>query len=168
VPHLAYGTAVAATLRGLEPDAGPAEKKPPVKTGKLLLRSLAIGVASGARSSLGLVPPGLAAGAAPAAIAAGLVGTELVFDKLPSTPSRVGGPTVARVVSSAAGAAVLARHEGASGVFPAVAASAVGAVAGTIGGSIWRQYCADRAWDWQGAAAEDALALALTTYAWKG
>jgi len=63
---------------------------------------------------------------------------------------------------------VLARGEGASGVYPAVAAGALGAVIGTLGGSVWRDFCGARGWEWQGAAAEDAAALALTTYAWKG
>ncbi|WP_200918977.1 hypothetical protein [Nocardioides sp. Leaf285] len=164
VPHLVYGAAVACALRVTEPD-DERDDEGPARPGRLLLRSLAIGLATGARSSWGLVPPGLVAGKAPLALAGGLVGTELVFDKLPSTPSRVGGPTVARVLSAAGGAGVLARHEGAAGVWPAVAAGAVGAVAGTVLGSVWRDLCADRSWEAAGAVVEDAVSAALTAYA---
>ena len=79
-----------------------------------------------------------------------------VFDKLPSTPTRVGGPTAARVLAAAAG------------VFPAVAAGALGAIAGTIAGSVWREYAAQRGWDVAGAVAEDVASLALTLYAVRG
>ncbi|MEQ4522204.1 hypothetical protein, partial [Nocardioides kribbensis] len=56
-------------------------------------------------------------------------------------------------------------HEGAAGVWPAVAAGAVGAVAGTILGSVWRDLCADRSWEAAGAVVEDAVSAALTAYA---
>lgn len=167
-PHLAYGLAVAATLRALEPApaAAAAEERGPARPARLLRRSLAIGLAAGARSTLGLVPAGLAAGRRPTVVVAGLVAGELVGDKLPAAPSRlVGPPAVARVVTGATGAAVLARGEGAAAALPAVVAGALGAVVGTVGGALWRDWCAGRGWTWQGAVAEDAVGAALTAYA---
>jgi uncharacterized membrane protein YeaQ/YmgE (transglycosylase-associated protein family) len=166
VPHLVYGAAVAATLRGLEPDrAEEPAPRPAARPGRSLARSLAIGVASGARSTLGLVPPALATGAAlPAATAGGLVAVEMGVDKLPATPSRLGGGTVARVGTGALGAATLARRDRV-GVLPAAAAGAVGAVVGAVVGSLWREACAQRSRQWQGALAEDAVAVALTAWA---
>ena len=169
LPHLAYGATVAGALRAVEDRKDePHEEQGLEQPGRLLMRSLAIGVASGGRSSLGLVPPGVVGGRLPALTAVGLVGTELVFDKLPSTPTRVGGPTVARVVSAAAGAAVIGRRRGAAAIWPAVAAATLGAVGGTIAGSIWRDYCAERSWTAAGAVVEDVVSLALTAYAVKG
>jgi uncharacterized membrane protein YeaQ/YmgE (transglycosylase-associated protein family) len=164
VPHLLYGAAVAGTLTALEePEQAGTDRDAP-RPAPLLLRSLALGVAAGARSSLGLAPA-VEAGSVGVLAAAGLVGTELVYDKKPDTESRIGHPTVVRVVTGAVGAGALARNDGAEGIFPAAAAGAVGAVVGSLLGSVWRGFCHDRSWDWQGALVEDAVSLGLTAYA---
>lgn len=142
VPHLAYGAAVVAALRGLESDEEDERELPrrPARPGTVLAKSLAIGMATGSRSSLGLVPPALALGSTSTVAAAGLVGTELVFDKLPQTPSRLGAQgAVPRVLGASVGAAVLARSEG-TGPAPAMAAGALGAVLGAVIGATWRDF----------------------------
>jgi len=177
VPHLAFGTAVSLTLRALD-RSRPAEVVTgaavdpalagltPRRRPKVLRRSLALGLAAGARSTLGL-PAALAIGPRTALVSAGLVASEVVVDKLPATPSRLeAGPALGRIGSGALGAALLAHGEDGS-VGVGLVAGAVGAVVGSVLGAAWREVAADRGWAWQGALAEDAAALALTAYAWR-
>jgi uncharacterized membrane protein len=135
----------------------------------ILLRSLAIGVASGMRSSLGVTAPGLfrpGAGANPATARRVLaIWGELVSDKLPKTPSRLEPPGLAaRFVSGGVGALVLARRAGAPPVVPLLAGLA-GAAVGAYGGAAWRRWAAARRPDWQGAVVEDAVGIGLAVAA---
>ena len=151
----------------------------------LVARSLALGLAAGARASLGLAAPVL--GPAPASrrgepaayvrrppaslrtVAVLAVVGELVGDTLPATPSRLEnhGPD-GRAVSGAAGGLLLARRRRApvAGTLVAAAAGVAGAVAGTGVGAAWRSAFARRGWpDLPAALAEDVVALALATWA---
>ena len=163
VPHLAYGTAAHAVITAQDPPAGSADAPVPASAG-LVLRSLALGVASGMRTSLGLAAPGLlrgSAGAIGAALRVLSVAGELVIDKLPSTPSRLEPPGLgARFVSGGAGAATLCRSDGSAPAWPVIAGIA-GAAAGAYGGVAWRRSSTSSRPDWQGALAEDGVALAL-------
>jgi uncharacterized membrane protein len=138
----------------------------------LLARSLALGIASGMRSSLGFTAPGLH-GLRSKGLTAGTtvrllgIGGELVIDKLPQTPSRLAPPGLAaRFASGAAGALQLATRTSAS---PKVRVAAVvmgvaGAAGGSYGGAAWRRAAAGGNGgrpDWQGAIAEDSLAISL-------
>jgi uncharacterized membrane protein len=142
----------------------------------LVVRSLALGVAAGSRSSLGVAGPVLAArpdgapGSGPVARAAAVlaVAGEVVGDKLPSAPSRLDPPgPVLRMASGALGGVRLARVRGAGA--PAVVASAVagalGGAAGTWGGAAWRRLAVGKRPDWPGAVAEDVVAVALAAWA---
>ncbi len=73
---------------------------------------------------------------------------------------------MARVLSAAAARGVLARHEGAGRRVAGRGRGRVGAVAGTILGSVWRDLCADRSWEAAGAVVEDAVSAALTATPW--
>ncbi len=138
----------------------------------LLARSLALGFASGMRSTLGFSAPGLhdvrQAGLTPANTARLLgIGGELVVDKLPQTPSRLAPPgLVARFASGAAGAMQLASRAGAAPTLrvAAVGAGVAAAAGGAYGGAAWRRWCVRggmaRA-DWHGAVLEDGVALTL-------
>lgn len=170
-PHLAYGIATQATQRALERDVDiPAQQRTRPSFG-LLTRSAAIGVASGARASLGFAAalltrqrPGVLGGAA----AAVMVGVELVGDKLPTTPSRLEGPGVPiRMLSGATGAVSLAAQDDATAGLPALAAT-VGAVAGSVGGAWWRDASSEHMPGWQAAVIEDLAALGLTWLACRG
>ncbi|MEO9325396.1 hypothetical protein ABFT23_18030 [Nocardioides sp. C4-1] len=138
----------------------------PRRRPSVLARGFAVGLASGARSTLGLVPPSIGpASRWPQVVAAGLVATELAVDKLPVTPSRLAPPPfTARVVLGTVGAATLARREEAGWVLPA-AAGAIGAAAGTLGGAALRHAGAERGVTWPAALLEDAVALALVRWA---
>ena len=137
----------------------------------LMVRSLALGLASGMRASLGLGAPALVGAArgrpestfaklSRAAKALGVAG-ELVGDKLPQTPSRLDPPGLAaRFISGAAGGFALARRQDVSPAYP-VLIGVAGATAGAYGGAAWRRWAGARVPDWQGALAEDALALKL-------
>lgn len=173
VPHLAYGATVAAVLRAVEPEPEPVpvagavvRASVPHRPSRVLRRSLALGLASGGRSSLGLLPAVVGRGSTPKVVTGGLVAGELVVDKLPMTPSRIGGPMVGRVLTAATGAAVLARREEA-GVVPAAAVAVVGAVAGSVAGVVWRDVCSQRSWAGPGALVEDGVSIALAAYALK-
>jgi uncharacterized membrane protein len=144
-----------------------------------LVRSLLLGLAAGARSTLGLFgpvaagavrPPG-SPGAATAARAGGALGIlgELVGDKLPAAPDRTAGiGTLVRALAGAAGGFQL-RGTGGSGPLPgwaAAAAGAAGGAAGTWAGYGWRRLVASRGLpDWPAALAEDAVALTLAAVA---
>ncbi|HEX4017497.1 MAG TPA: hypothetical protein VHX15_12250 [Frankiaceae bacterium] len=138
----------------------------------LLARALALGVASGMRSSLGFNAPALHdvrdVGLTLANTSRLLsIGGELIVDKLPKTPSRLTPPgLVARFVSGAAGGLQLANRVGGSPrtrVTAAVIAIA-GAAGGAYGGATWRRTASGGAAgrpDWPGAIGEDAVALSL-------
>ncbi|MCA5892203.1 hypothetical protein LEP48_02420 [Isoptericola sp. NEAU-Y5] len=154
-------------------------------TAPLPVRALALGLAAGARATLGPaapilgpVPrcaPGRSAAAAhrPSAavraVAVLAVVGELVGDTLPTTPSRLEhhGPE-GRAVSGAVGGVLLARRRGAP-VPDTLVAAAAGALAGLAGtglGAAWRSAVARRGWpDLPAALAEDAVALALAAWA---
>lgn len=139
-------------------------------------RSLALGLASGMRSSLGFNAPGLRglrkAGLTRANTGRLLaIGGELVVDKLPQTPSRLEQRgLIARFASGSVGALQLAsrREAGWKTRVVAVAIGAAGAAGGAYGGAAWRRRAAggsDPRPDWQGAAVEDAVALSLAVAA---
>ena len=170
VPHLAYGAGVRWTMDRVD-SAGPTKddvRRPLRARAGLVARSLALGVATGGRSSLALAGPMLAGrGRKAGLVAAGLVGTELVADKLPATPSRLqAGPLAVRLAGGGAGAVALARRDSAGVVLPAIAGVA-GAALGSLAGAVWRDLAAERGYTWQAAAAEDAVALGLTAFAWR-
>jgi uncharacterized membrane protein len=145
----------------------------------IALRTLALGVAAGSRSSLGISGPvlfrrsrGRKAGLGLGTVRRALpVASELVVDKLPKTPSRLepaglGG----RFASGAVGSVILARGAGASApqTIVAVLAGVLGTAAGAYGGAAWRRWASQSRPDWQGAVAEDAVALGLAYTACRG
>ncbi len=183
VPHLAFGLATHATLRALDPPAPrPARRaeggtavvdRPEPSGASVVARSALLGVAAGARSSLGVAGPAVLS-AATAAVPSGAVATalgtlavggELVADKLPATPSRLSASGLpVRLVTGALGGGVLGRREGAGVVAPALA-GLLGAVVGSNVGAAWRAWAGQRVPDWQAALVEDAVALGLTVVA---
>jgi uncharacterized membrane protein len=167
IPHLAYGVGARWAMDRVDSSDGDQADRPtsPSRLG-LLARAAAIGLASGGRSSLSLGGQLAATGATgPALAAVGLVGTELVVDKVPGVPSRLApGPLAGRIVSGAAGATVLARRRGAPTTSATLAGlvGAVGAFLGSVAGATWRDLAAERGRGWSAALAEDGVALALT------
>lgn len=137
----------------------------------LLVRSVAIGVAAGSRTSLGLAPVLLTSSVAgrwgAVATVGAVLGTaaELAGDKLPGTASRLDppGPPI-RMTAGALGALVLARRAEA-GVLVPVLLGVAGAAAGTWGGAAWRAAAVGRRPDWQAAVVEDVVALSLAAFA---
>ena len=135
----------------------------------LPVRAAALGVAAGARSSLGVAAP-LAARSSRVGAAACLagIGVEIVLDKLPRTPSRLlpPGPQI-RAASGGVGGLLLSRRDGAS--LPVLALTglvgAAAGLAGTYAGAAWRKRLAADRPDWQGAVVEDAAALLLAAVA---
>lgn len=170
VPHLAYGVGVRWTLDRMaahDDEAEAGREAHPVTPG-LLARSAALGLASGSRSSLGVGGPLAGDGTVARLVSTALVGTELVMDKLPATPSRLlGGGIGVRAATGAFGAGWLARRQSADPVLPAVAGLA-GALVGTFAGAAWRDVSAQRGWTWQAAVAEDVTALGLSWLAVRG
>lgn len=178
VPHLAYGLTTHAVLVAQERRASSKPGPHPVKQARasttLVLRSAALGVATGARSSLGLAGYALstptasgrrATGRAGTTFAALMLGGELVGDKLPQIPDRLDPPALLlRLGFGAGGAAALARRQGARAVLPALAGAA-GAAVGAWGGHAWRAWAADRLPDWGSALIEDGVALSLAAAA---
>ncbi|WP_432494415.1 hypothetical protein [Kineococcus gypseus] len=139
----------------------------------LVLRSALLGVAAGGRSTLGLAGPvllssgpgALRGGRPAAALSALALAGEVVADKLPSTPSRLGtGALSGRVASGLLGGAALARRQHARRALPALAGAA-GALAGSYAGASWRAWAGRRAPDLRGALAEDVAAVLLTLVA---
>jgi uncharacterized membrane protein len=158
------------TLVAAEPSA-PTPSPASSLTGPVL-RSMALGLAAGARTSLGVAaqvvhwsgrddrPRSRLATAGAVGSVLAVVG-ELVGDKLPQTPSRLDLPgPVVRVATGVAGAALLSRRDRTAAALP-VLAGAVGALAGTYGGAAWRSWASRRVPDWQAAVVEDVLALVL-------
>jgi len=166
-PHLAYGAVAHAVVAGVPTDAERLQPVRPAPAG-LVLRSALLGLATGARSSLGLAAPaltGVGTGAAKRLAAAASVAGELYLDKRPGTPARTGAAGLpARLAAGAGGAGVLARREAANTALP-VAAAVAGAAASSVGGLAWRRWAADRMPDWQGALVEDGAALLLAALA---
>lgn len=167
--HLAYGMAVRGVLDATEPMAGPGEKALQRASPSLLGRSLMLGAAAGSRSTLAFAGPVLAKqlgscgtsegkGAVWASVA---LGSELLMDKLPITPSRLSKQSLpARFISSAGGAIALASEEDANVVLPVLAATA-GTAVGSFGGAAWRDYAQRFGWTWQAGLAEDVVAVGL-------
>ena len=86
---------------------------------------------------------------------------EVVADKLPVTPSRLEpGPLLGRAASGGVGGFALARAHRQNVVLPTVVGVG-GAVVGSVLGSAWREIAEQHGWQWPGALAEDAAALAL-------
>jgi hypothetical protein len=173
VPHLAYGAGVRWAMdvmdrRRVESEAAaPDYPRPPTSSRSgVLARSLALGVATGARSTLALGGPVISAvGGVPALMAAGLVAAELAADKTPGARSRLQfGPLAARLVGGTLGAVALARRHDSGSAITATAGllGAAGASMGAVGGAVWRDSAAQRGWTARAAVAEDAVALALT------
>jgi uncharacterized membrane protein len=142
----------------------------------LFARCLALGLASGMRSSLGFNAPGLhgvrQSGLTRANTGRLLaIGGELVVDKLPQTPSRLETRgLIARFASGAAGAFQLGSRAraGSKTRIIAVAIGAAGAAGGAYGGAAWRRSGVSGSNprpDWQGAAIEDVVALGLAAAA---
>jgi uncharacterized membrane protein len=145
----------------------------------IALRTLALGVAAGSRSSLGISGPALFRTRAGRSRRHSLgrvrlvlpVASELVVDKLPKTPSRLEPAGLAgRFASGAIGSVILARGAGASApqTIVAVLAGALGTAAGAYGGAAWRRWASQSRPDWQGAVAEDTVALSLAYAACRG
>jgi len=133
----------------------------------LVVRSLLLGWAAGARASLGPAGPTITGSRGPlvrAAAAVGVVG-EIIGDKLPTAPSRLDhGGGLVRATSGAIGAVMLAVRERANPLAPALA-GAVGGLAGAYGGAAWRSWAVGHVPDWQAAIAEDVVALTAATLA---
>ena len=163
VPHLAYGIGVRMVLDADERSdaaADPSSRRP---RGRLVGRSLLLGLAAGGRSSLGYLAAALSSGSTATTVAAAAVAGEVVADKLPVTPSRLdAGPLMGRVVAGAVGGLALARRERSSVVLPALV-GAGGAVIGSVLGAAGREIAARHGWGWQAGLAEDAASL---TAAW--
>jgi uncharacterized membrane protein len=173
VPHLVYGvTTHAALVAGLREQERRAPVAPPPAS--VLARAAALGAASGCRSSAGLTAvaltsartdPGLAgrlASGTGRAVTVSMAAGELVVDKLPSTPSRLGPPSLAaRTLFGGSSAAVVARRDGHDPVLPALV-GALGAVGMSVLGTRLRG--SGSRWlgtDLPGAFAEDGLAALL-------
>lgn len=164
VPHLVYGAATHATLRSMEKrSTGFRHMRRP--SAGLLARSFTLGMASGARSSMGLV--GAAFGARKRsrlaqAGAAAAAAAELVADKQPAMPSRLGASGLGpRFASAVAGATALADRQRTTVDLPLLFGAA-GAAAGSFAGAAWRD--AGVLPDWQAALVEDAVAVVLTAW----
>ncbi len=149
-----------------------------------LLRTIALGVATGGRTTAGITAVTLTAGrreprgggalgllAGPRAhvVVPVLAAGELVADKLPKTPSRTEpGGLLARAVTAALAAAALAERAGRSARFPAVLAAGT-AVGAAYAGRRWRAFAQSRGWpDPAAAVAEDLTAAGLAWAAVRG
>ncbi len=174
VPHLAYGITTHRTLAALD-GAQDAPAMRPVT----LARAVALGAATGARSSAAVTALALTSrrkdrGAIASrcgsrlgkAVTAALTLGELVADKLPAAPSRLAAPgLVPRVALAAAAAAGMAARDG-ERPEPAAAVAAVAALGSAAAGIRLRALAARRfGSDLPGAFIEDAIAGAL---AWLG
>ena len=174
VPHLAYGITAHRTLVALDGD----RDAPPVRP-VTLARAVALGAATGARSSAGITALALTSrradrGAAasrlssrPAQVVTALLAAgECVTDKLPVTPSRLAAPgSVPRVALAAAAAGGMAARDGERAEPAAVVAA--GAALGSAALGLRLRAAAARRFgsDLPGALIEDAIA---GTLAWLG
>ena len=169
VPHLVFGVVTRWVVDGW--GSNQAERRvlsSPAASVGLLARSLALGVAAGGRSTLGLFAPAVLGGPAGPVVrtlAAGLVGAELTADKLPATPNRLApAGIVPRFASGAVGATLIARRESATPTGPVLAA-VLGTALGALAGTSWRASAERRGWTWQAALVEDAVATCLAVLA---
>jgi uncharacterized membrane protein len=174
VPHLAYGAAVQAVLEAIPAEGEEIVPRHPAGAG-LAARSVLLGVAAGARSSLGWAAPTLTAPHRPGApehrgglarvTALAAVAGEMVADKQPGVPSRTSPAGAApRFLGAAAGAAQLATRARANAALP-VAMAAGGAAAATWGGPVWRHWAAGRLPGDSAALVEDGVAVLLAALA---
>jgi uncharacterized membrane protein len=174
VPHLAYGLATHATLRAAaaaEEERVPVAPAPP----SALLRAVALGAASGSRSTAGVTAVALTStrgdrgvlasglGSTAGTVTSGVLAAgELVADKLPTTPSRLAPPSLGgRLLFGGTSAAAVAGRDGHDPVLPALvgAASALGM---SVLGARLRGVAAQRfGSDKPGAFVEDGVAAAL-------
>lgn len=167
------GTAPADTGRASHPVTAA------VTTPPTLVRSLAVGAATGGRSTTGLTAVALTStardpdplvarlgGRGTSAVATLLALAEMAADQLPGMPSRLSPPVLLpRVLLGAASAAALARRAQERSVVPALV-GAVGAVGGSVAGVRWRSFAHGRfGSDRPGALIEDAVAALLAWYA---
>lgn len=174
VPHLAYGAAVQGVLEAIPCEREQRIPRKPAGVG-LAVRSFLLGVASGARSSLGWAMPTLTAPSRrgtpehrskPARLgAAGAIAAELVGDKQPGAPARTTPPGAGpRFLGAVAGATQLATRERANAALPVVVAAG-GAAVGTWGGLGWRLWLQRRLPAPQAGLVEDGAALLLAAVA---
>jgi uncharacterized membrane protein len=139
----------------------------------LLRRAAALGAATGLRSTVGLGVLAWHRSAGPStpfvrtAVAAVLC-TELAFDKLSTTPSRLDPkPLGGRVLFAGVGGAALARLQRTSAI-PAAAVAAAAALTAARAGHGARVACARRMPDPVAAVVEDATAIWLAAWASSG
>lgn len=174
VPHLAYGITTHRTLAALDGDGDAPAIRPAT-----LARAVALGAATGSRSSAGITalaltsrrgdrgPVAPRAGSRPGrAVTVLLAAGELAADKLPSAPSRLAPPgSIPRTALAATAAAGMAARDG-ERPEPAAVVAAVTALGSAAAGLRLRALAARRLGsDLPGALAEDALAGLL---AWLG
>jgi uncharacterized membrane protein len=144
---------------------------------EVLARAAALGAASGSRSTAGITAVALTShtddrgavasrlGSRAGGVIAGVAAAaELVADKLPSTPSRLGAGLLPRLVLGATSAATVARRDGQDVAVPLLIGLA-GAAAASVLGVRLRAAAAQRLGsDKPGAVAEDAVAALLGWY----
>ena len=146
LPHLVYGLTTHATLTAAS--AAEEERRTPVRApASTLLRAAALGAASGSRSTAGVTAVALTSARGDRGrVASGLGSTtgttvsgvlalgELVADKLPFVPSRLGAPALGgRVLLGGTSAAAEARRDGHDPVLPALVGAAVAVGAAVLG-----------------------------------
>jgi uncharacterized membrane protein len=140
----------------------------------VLLRAAALGAASGSRSTAGITAVALSSGADDQGAVAPRLGTrsgsvvtgllaaaELVGDKLPSTPSRLGAGLAPRLVLGATSAATMARRDGHDPVLPLVIGLGGAGAAAVLLVRLRAAAAARLGSDRPGAFAEDGLAALL-------
>ena len=173
IPHLVYGFTTHAALAG----AAAAEEERTVVVPappSMLLRAVALGAASGSRSTAGVTAVavtsrpgdrGLASalgGTAGTAVSGALAAGELVADKLPFVPSRLAPPALGgRLLFGGSSAALVARRDGHDPVLPALVGTASALGAALLGSRLRavasRRFGSDK----PGAFLEDGVAAAL-------
>jgi uncharacterized membrane protein len=178
VGALVFGLAAQATLAAV---ARVAEQREPVRPPRpgALLRAVALGAASGSRSTVGIAAVAATSGPDDRGAVAGRLGGrtgttlsalaaagEVVGDKLPATPARTAlPPLLARAAAGAVAAGAVATRDGDDPAAPAVV-GLVAAVGTAFLAVRARSAAAERfGSDRPGAVAEDALAALL---AWLG
>ena len=142
-----------------------------MSTSEILARSLALGLAAGARSTLGPCAPLWAREERTSrrGLLALTIAGELAADKAPGIPPRTAAPVLlSRVLGGAWGGALLARNLGGPVVLSAAVVAAVAAPVGAVVGVRWRSWWSESRPSWEGAVIEDAIALTLACYAVSG
>ena len=139
----------------------------------MLRRAAVLGAATGLRSTAGLFVLAWRRSEGPSApfvrtAAAAVLCTELVFDKLPTTRSRLDArPLGGRLLFAGVGGATLARSQRTSAI-PAAAIAATAALAAARVGHDARVACSRRIPDPVVAVVEDAVAMWSATWASRG